>query len=437
MDNTNYDFELNTPVFSADSPASSGEAAPLSDKPLCVIEGSNNSLAEIQDALELPVEAAKEEPLHISSVPDGAEEVSLDGKTSGKRGLLKSVSFISGILLCIFSILFDMAGVIGAVDKYILEYGKDIVFSEIGSGALAVSTEASKSPSTNVNEPSPNPPISKPTVTESYPIEEYDLSAGKDALFTLSNQTAFTPDTPSLRKKGNPNPTLREIYKKYGDDAPVVLIVHTHGTEGFSDGTDTYTKETPFRTDSTENNVVALGAEMKKVFEKAGINTIHCTEMFDIESYKDSYSKSFSAVSSYIAEYPSIAYVFDVHRDSIIKNDLTKLRPLFTYNGEKAAQVMMVVGTNEGGADHDNWEKNLSLALSVQERLYNISSSLPRKINLRSAAFNQGLSNGSLLLEIGSCGNTLDEAKRSAAFMAYALSEVITEDTLDFSADDY
>ena len=87
---------------------------------------------------------------------------------------------------------------------------------------------------------------------------------------------------------------------------------------------------------------------------------------------------------------------------------------------------MIVVGTDEGGADHAEWDKNLSLALQIQKNCFSsFSESLARSINLRSAAFNQGLSSGSLLLEIGSCGNTLDEAKRCAVLTALSIAKAI------------
>ena len=43
------------------------------------------------------------------------------------------------------------------------------------------------------------------------------------------------------------------------------------------------------------------------------------------------------------------------------------------------------------------------------------------------AAFNQQYTKGSLLLEIGSCGNTLDEAKRAGKLAAQAIAAVLKE----------
>lgn len=262
---------------------------------------------------------------------------------------------------------------------------------------------------------------------ELYPSQRADLSVSPDAAYDLNNQTSFAPDVASLLKTGNENMTCEQIYKKYGEDAPVVLIVHTHGTESYSADEEDYSADDSFRTENTEENVIAVGEIMAKVFEKAGINVIHDTEMYDRESYKDSYSRSYAAVQTWLEKYPSIAYVFDVHRDAIIKEDMTKICPVGSYGGDDVAQIMLVVGTDEGGADHETWEKNLSFALEVQSNLVKSEPSLARAVNLRSAAFNQGLSSGFLLLEIGSCGNTLEQAKRCSILTTLAISDAISE----------
>ena len=168
-----------------------------------------------------------------------------------------------------------------------------------------------------------------------------------------------------------------------------------------------------------------MGEVITQILEAEGINVIHCTELFDAESYRESYSRSYAAVSGYIEKYPSISYVFDIHRDSVFREDKTNVASYASYDGLQCAQVMIVVGTDEGGADHPHWEDNLSLALNIQDNMVSIEESIPRKVNLRSAAFNQGLCSGSLLFEIGSCGNTLTEAKRAAVVTALAVSSAV------------
>ncbi len=205
-----------------------------------------------------------------------------------------------------------------------------------------------------------------------------------------------------------------------------MLIVHTHGTECYAEeGSDSYTKKTPTRTDDITKNVVAVGTVIADYLEAHGIPTIHCTEMFDRESYVEAYNNSSAAVREYLAIYPSIRYIFDVHRDSVISNDYTKTRPATEIDGVSTAQYMCVVGTDAAGSSHKAWRDNLTLAAHMQVRLWNRSNTLTRRLSIRSASFYQQYASGSLLLEIGSCGNTLSEAKACALIVAEELAEII------------
>ena len=67
----------------------------------------------------------------------------------------------------------------------------------------------------------------------------------------------------------------------------------------------------------------------------------------------------------------------------------------------------------------------MSLALRIQRRIWERYPSLMRSVNLRSPSFNEQYTKGSLLLEVGAAGNSLNEAKRAAAIFAEALAEEI------------
>ena len=309
-------------------------------------------------------------------------------------------------------------------------------FALFGLGTITVQKEKplQNFPSTDVPDESntlPPPPESangesaEDAQTVRYPIQAADIG-GKD-LHALLNETTYEPDTEALLSSALPFPDLSEHMEKYGPDAPYILILHTHGTESFSpEGADTYTTSDSFRSNDVSKNIVAVGAVMAETFERAGIPTLHVTEMFDEQSYQDSYSRAAAAIREYIKEYPSIQIVLDVHRDSIIRADMTKIRPVTTVDGKDTAQFMTVVGTDFKGANHPDWTKNLSFALKIQENLMERADRFARTVNLRGAGFNQQYTNGSLLLEVGSCGNTLTEAKRAGALAAIAIADVVS-----------
>ena len=170
--------------------------------------------------------------------------------------------------------------------------------------------------------------------------------------------------------------------------------------------------------------MIRVGEEMKEVFESHGLKVLHDTSLYDYPSYTGSYERSLEGVRNYLERYPSIKLVLDVHRDALIADNGDIYKAVTTVDGEKVAQVMMVIGSDDGGLDHPRWQENLALAIRVQRKLLDIDPSLPRPITLRSSRFNQQATNGSLLVEIGCHGNTLQEAIAGAKLYAQAASEV-------------
>lgn len=89
------------------------------------------------------------------------------------------------------------------------------------------------------------------------------------------------------------------------------------------------------------------------------------------------------------------------------------------------AQIMLVCGTDEMGADFPDWEENLSFALALQSAAHTKYPSMMRNINLRSASFNEQLASRYLLVEVGSAGNTLESAKEAGRRFAEVFAGVI------------
>ena len=385
-------------------------------------------------------------PITLPADAVGGAQRGTDGEAARtRRGrILKALSAALCFVFCGTSLTFMAAQSISVADKLSTKPIGELLMSEVYGGAAAPRDEEEQAdaPQRETGETAPQEGVTDalqengqetgaPDGEEdapdavSYPVSRTTLS-NYDLLTSLSNETSYEPDLASLLNDRCGVGKMGEIKERYGDGAPAVLIVHTHGTEAYiPEGSASYTTDEPFRSTDTDLNVIAVGDVMAKVLESEGIGVIHCTEMFDKESYRESYSKSREAVARYLSEYPSISYVFDVHRDSVITEDMTCIATLAECAGNETAQSMIVVGTDEGGADHDTWEMNLSLALNIQKNMADECATLPRRINLRSAAFNQGLCSGSLLFEIGSCGNSLREAKCAGVLTALAAASAI------------
>lgn len=258
-------------------------------------------------------------------------------------------------------------------------------------------------------------------------IIPYDLSLPSLGKTYIYNNTSYAPDVATLLYHGK-LPTLESLGAEANPSgAPVVLIVHTHGTEAYSpEGAVSYdgVSELARSSDITEN-VVSVGAVMAEILNSRGISTLHCTVMHDKQSYRDSYSRSAETVKKYLEQYPTIKYVIDVHRDSVTNKDGALLRPVTVADGKAAAQVMCVVGSDEGGADYPNWQDNLSFALKLRDALNSRYSGISRPVCLRPSAYNQQYAPVSILLEVGASGNYLSEAQESARLCAEVLADII------------
>ena len=212
-------------------------------------------------------------------------------------------------------------------------------------------------------------------------------------------------------------------------EGPQVLIVHTHGSEAYTpDGTDTYVPTGECRTLDTAKNVVRVGDEIARVLTEMGLTVVHDTQLYDYPEYNGAYDRSLAAVEAWLEQYPSIRVVLDVHRDALVGEDGTIYKPITTVNGEQAAQVMLVMGSN-ALYDHPHWQENLSLAVKLQKEMNTLWPTLARPIGLRENRYNQQTTTGSLLVEIGAHGNTLQEALAAARMFARAAGAVLLEYT--------
>ena len=258
------------------------------------------------------------------------------------------------------------------------------------------------------------------------PIRTVDISCEEEYGLGMINETGYSPDPTQIVKRERAIPTAAELYAEYGDGAPLVLIVHTHGTESYaSEGAVSYSPGDTFRSLEAEDGVVAVGRAVEETLKSRGIGVIHIEEMFDAEDFASAYERSGAAVREALGRFPSVKYVLDVHRDALVTEDGVNLRPLTECDGAPAAQLMTVVGTDGAGADHKGWEDNLALALSLQKTVSEKYPSLMRSVDLRRESFNQQYAPGSLLIEAGAAANSVEEAKRGAAIFAEALADCI------------
>lgn len=261
-------------------------------------------------------------------------------------------------------------------------------------------------------------PAQQPTVPEpTTPLPTLPtFSAGDLSLVTMryASGCKYRPDLEELMRA----PLIWDL--DCGE--PTVLIVHTHGCESYtkSSGQD-YTACGNFRTLDTDYNMVAVGEALARKLEAAGIRVIHDRTLHDDPSYNAAYSSARASVQHYLAQYPSIQLVLDLHRDAATYSDGTQYATSVTVDGEKIAQLMLVMGTDSSGLHYPNWQENLSVALKVLAQLEMCAPGITRTTTLRTSRYNQDLHSAMLLVEVGSAGNTLHQAKAAAEILAEAI----------------
>ena len=245
-----------------------------------------------------------------------------------------------------------------------------------------------------------------------------------EAALNIINRTNYAVDLKEFLTRKYPV-SLSPAAQK---NEPIVLILHTHGSESYLPaGVDYYLPEEDFRSEDPEETVVSVGDMIAKTLEALGIPVLHDRTMHDLKDFNNAYTESRSAAREALAKHPSIRYILDIHRDSIFTQNNICEKTLTEINGKQVAQLMLVVGTDQDGAAHPDWRQNLTVATQLEELLNNLYPTLARPINLRSSAFNQALSPGALLVEVGSCGNTIEEAREAGRLFAVSFATLLRE----------
>jgi len=230
----------------------------------------------------------------------------------------------------------------------------------------------------------------------------------------IKNETSYSVDVKQILKEPLSLKTQN----------PKVLIVHTHGSESYTTSIKyPYEQTGNYRTQDTNYNMIRIGEEIARHIRAKGIEVIHDKTINDYPSYNDSYNKAQRVIEGHINKDSDIVFVFDIHRDAVGEgNNVVKF--VSNVNGKTAAQVMMVCGTDTN-LENPKWQENLKLAVHIQNKIEADYPGFLRPLNLRKERFNMHLTTGSILFEVGTNGNTLDEALVSSSVLGDELGDMI------------
>jgi stage II sporulation protein P len=303
---------------------------------------------------------------------------------------------------------------------------------EFGSGALDLPAEATTDGEARESDPAAEP--------QSAALD------GDDALFaepdsyqilkpSAASQSALRPITqpiesgvymPKIENKSQTSIDALTLLADTPDitlqkDQPQILIIHTHGSEAFADSEG-------YRSLDDTKNIIAVGDAFAEELQNRGLYVVHDRTCYDQPTYNGSYNRSAEAVKTWLEKYPSIQVVFDIHRDALELPDGTQKATVYTASNTEThtAQVMVYATNGDNGLEHPNWRENMKFALRLQKSADALFPGLTRPLCVSGQRFNEHLAPGYLLLEIGSAGNTTEEAIAAARLFADAAEDVIT-----------
>ena len=202
-----------------------------------------------------------------------------------------------------------------------------------------------------------------------------------------------------------------------------ILLFHTHSCESYTPSEKyPYTQTGNFRTTDLNFTVTRLGTELQNHLKQYNYNVVHSTDYHDYPAYNGSYTRSLATVENMLKTTPS-DIIIDLHRDAI--GSRPDYAPTIKVGEEEAAQMMFVIGTNEGGLWHPNWQQNLKFAVKVQQKAEEMYPGLFKPIMLTQSRYNQHAGKFASIIEVGSTGNTLDQCLNSMKYLAKVLDEVL------------
>lgn len=298
------------------------------------------------------------------------------------------------------------------------KYHQDILnfFNSFNAQNPPINTENSDTPPGNLVEDDKNnivqPPQDDTIPDGAYPvleetILEHSIINESECNFESLGEFSF--------------PLALDIYQKYGNDAPVVLITHFSVRECYSNGSYYFTSDSFY---SDEKNVGSIGALLCQQFNDLGLNAIHLNDVFASGAIFNSQKEYSSALSQALEKYPSISYVINLSRGTDINKDLSMNKYVTYIDNMPCAQLNIVSGTNFNCLTK-NQENNICFATELGMRLNEQHSGIVKSNVISRFALSQDYEPTCLEIEIGGYGNSYKEAENAINIFARAFYDFL------------
>ncbi|MDE7414716.1 MAG: stage II sporulation protein P [Lachnospiraceae bacterium] len=198
-----------------------------------------------------------------------------------------------------------------------------------------------------------------------------------------------------------------------------ILVYHTHSQEAYIDSIP----------GDPSTSIVGVGEHLCDILRtQYGFNVLHHTGEYDVESRDNAYSNAMVGLEKVLAENPTIEVMIDLHRDQT--NPDTKL--VTTIQDRPTARFMFFNGlcyTRALGAlknlPNPYVQDNLSFAFQMQLAAEEYYPGLTRRIYLKGYRYNLHYRPKSVLIELGSQTNTVEEAMNACDPMAHIIAMIL------------
>lgn len=249
---------------------------------------------------------------------------------------------------------------------------------------------------------------------------EYTMEQMKDINFLIRNFYIVDPSTKVTEDLFNAEELLtKDMTLKQENDAPQILIYHTHSQETYLDS----------RENEEADTVVGVGSYLTQILEdRYGYQVIHDTTTYDIVNGQLDRNKAYNVakdgIEKILDENPTIEVVIDLHRDGVDKRSTV-------VDGEETAQVMLFNGLSrdQNGPitylDNPYLQDNLAFSLQLQLKAVEMYPGLFYKNYLECYRYNMHVRPKCLLMELGTYKNTLQSAKNAMEPFAEILNAVL------------
>ena len=255
----------------------------------------------------------------------------------------------------------------------------------------------------NIIETAQTEDVTQNPITESFNTEINGVKIKNETSFTINQETIMNNEL--------------DINKNN------ILIFHTHTCESYTPSDKyPYQQTGNFRTTDLNYTVSKVGDELTNYLLGFGFNTYHDKTYHDYPAYSGSYDRSLKTVENVLKTNPS-DIIIDLHRDAI--GSKSNYDPSVKIGEDVSAKMMFVIGTNGGGLNHPNWQKNLNFAIEIQQKANEMYPGLFKPIILRNSRYNQHLGKAACIIEVGATGNTLEQCLNSMKYLSKIFEQVL------------